>query len=132
VQAEKAYLVALVVYPNAASRATIVRNLRDAGFQAVGVAAFEAARHLLGLEPIDVLITEARLGDFHGLHLVLLARTVNPAVFAAVITANPDAVLQRDVEAAGATLFVGDTTEAVIASISRRISLSGASGTLLH
>jgi DNA-binding response OmpR family regulator len=132
VQAEKGYLVALVVHPNAASRATIVRNLRDAGFQAVGVAAFEAARHLLGLEPIDVLITEARLGDFHGLHLVLLARTVNPAVFAAVITANPDAVLQRDVEAAGATLFVGDATDAVIASISRRISLSGASGTLLH
>jgi DNA-binding response OmpR family regulator len=132
VQSEKAYLVALVVHPNAATRATVVRSLRDAGFQAVGVAGFDAAKHLLGLEPIDVLVTEARLGDFHGLHLVLLARTANPAVFAAVITSNPDAVLERDVESAGATLFVGDTTESVVADISRRMTLSGASDNLVH
>ena len=113
------YSVALVVHPNADTRATVVRTLRDAGFQTTGVAGFEAARQLLASEPVDVLVTEARLGDFHGLHLVLLARTANPAAFAAVIAAAHDTVLQRDVEGAGATLFVGDGSEAVAALISR-------------
>src|SRR4029077_568817 len=96
------------------------------------VAGFEAARHLLGLEPIDVLVTEARLGDFHGLHLVLLARTANPAVFAAVLSSDRDPVLERDVERAGATLFVGDVTESVAIAISRRMMLPGAPGALLQ
>jgi len=126
------YAVALIVHPHAETRASIVRNLRDAGFQAFGVAGFEAAKHMLGLEPIDVLVTEARLGDFHGLHLVLLARTANPAIFAAVITATPDAVLERDVAEAGATLFVGDTTESVVARISRRMAFPGTPGSLLQ
>jgi DNA-binding response OmpR family regulator len=132
VQAEKVYPVALIVHPNADKRATIVRSLRDAGFQAMGVANFEAAKHLLGLEPIDVLVTEARLGDFHGLHLVLLARNANPAVFAAVLTPERDAVLERDVENAGATLFVGEYTQAVVADISRRMTLPGAPGGVLQ
>jgi DNA-binding response OmpR family regulator len=127
VQPERVYPVALIVHPDAAARATIVKSLRDAGFQAIGVAGFEAAKHLLGLEPIDVLVTDARLGDFHGLHLVLLARAANPAVFAAVLTSGKDAVLERDVKGAGATLFVGDWTESLVADISRRIALSGPS-----
>ncbi|HJZ76641.1 MAG TPA: hypothetical protein VKE51_33125 [Vicinamibacterales bacterium] len=129
---EKMYPVALIVHPNADARALIVRALRDAGFQTVGVDGFEAAKHLLGLEPIDVLVTEARLGDFHGLHLVLLARAANPRVFAAVTADTSDAVLERDVEQAGATLFVGRSAETVVADISRRMTASGASGTLLH
>ena len=131
-QPERVYPVALIVHPDATARATIVKSLRDAGFQAIGVAGFEAAKHLLGLEPIDVLVTEARLGDFHGLHLVLLARAANPAVFAAVLTSGKDSVLERDVEGAGATLFVGDWTESLVADISRRVALSGPSSGLLH
>ncbi|HKB11691.1 MAG TPA: hypothetical protein VKD69_13605 [Vicinamibacterales bacterium] len=122
--------MALIVHPNADTRAAIVRSLRDAGFQAVGVASFEAARHLLGLEPINVLVTQARLGDFHGLHLVMLARSLNPAVFAAVLSAEQDAVLARDVEAAGAALFIADSTESVAADIGRRMVLSGISRSL--
>ena len=131
-QPEKMYPVALVVHPNADARALIVRTLRDAGFQAVGVAGFEASRHLIGLEPIDVLVTEARLGDFHGLHLVLLARTANPRAFAVVVASQHDPVLERDVEGAGGTLLVGDTAESVVAAISRRMTSLGAPGNLLH
>jgi DNA-binding response OmpR family regulator len=131
VQREKVYPVALIVHPNAEARATIVRSLRDAGFQAVGVAGFEAGKHLLGLEPIDVLVTEARLGGFHGLHLVLLARAANPAVFAAVVTSGQDAVLARDVAGAGATLFVGDQPESVVADINKWMTEPGASSDVL-
>jgi DNA-binding response OmpR family regulator len=126
---ERAYPVALIVHPDAEARASIVRNLRDAGFQAVGADSFDVAKHLIGLEPVDVLVTEARLGDFHGLHLVLLARYVNPTVFAAVLASTHDEVLQRDVEGAGATLFVGDRADSIVACIaSRRTTLPRAAG----
>ena len=123
--------MALIVHPSSGARATIRRSLRNAGFQAVAVDTFEAARHMLTLEPIDVLVTEARLGDFHGLHLVLLARTANPAVFAAVLTPERDEVLERDVERAGAALFVGDNPDAIIAYI-ERMSLPRAAGDIVQ
>jgi DNA-binding response OmpR family regulator len=131
VQRERAYAVALVVHPNGETRATIVQSLREAGFQVVGVDGFDAAKRLLVLDPVDVLVTEARLGDFHGLHLVLLARHLNPAVFAAVVAAEEDVVLQRDVEGAGATLFVGDRAESVVAHISQHVTFTRAPGDLL-
>jgi DNA-binding response OmpR family regulator len=123
--------VALIVHPDGEARATIRRSLRHAGFQAVAVDTFDAARHMLGLEPVDVLVTEARLGDFHGLHLVLLARCTNPAVFAAVLTREQDHVLERDVERAGGVLFVGDRTDAIVAHI-ERMSLPRAAGDSLQ
>jgi DNA-binding response OmpR family regulator len=127
VERERVHAVALIVHPAREARAAIVGSLRDAGFQAVGVDAFDAAKHLIGLERIDVLVTEARLGNFHGLHLVLLARSTHPAVFAAVVSSEEDAVLQHDVEAAGAVLFVGDQTASVVAHISQRLALARAS-----
>ena len=131
-QPEKLYPVALVVHPNTEARALVVRALRDAGFQAVGVAGFEAAKHILGLEPIDVLVTDARLGDFHGLHLVLLARTTSPRVFAVVVSSHHDALLERDVEHAGGTLLVAESAESIVAGLSRRIASPGASGPFLN
>ena len=131
-QPEKLYPVALVVHPNADARALVVRALRDAGFQAVGVAGFEAAKHLLALEPIGVLVTDARLDDFHGLHLVLLARTTSPRAFAVVVTSHHDALLERDVEQAGGTLLVAESPESIVAALSRRITSPGPSGPSLN
>jgi len=127
VQRERVYPVALIVHPDGEARATIRRSLRDAGFQAVAVDTFDAARHMLGLEPVDVLVTEARLGDFHGLHLLLLARSANPAVFALVLTREQDDVLERDVDRAGGVLLVGNQAEAIVAHI-ERMSLPRAAG----
>jgi len=127
VQREQVYPVALIVHPDGEARATIRRSLRDAGFQAVAVDTFDAARHMLGLEPVDVLVTEARLGDFHGLHLLLLARSANPAVFALVLTREQDDVLERDVDRAGGVLLVGNQAEAIVAHI-ERMSLPRAAG----
>ena len=126
-QRERVYPVALIVHPDGEARATIRRSLRDAGFQAVAVDTFDAARHMLGLEPVDVLVTEARLGDFHGLHLLLLARSANPAVFALVLTREQDDVLERDVDRAGGVLLVGNQAEAIVAHI-ERMSLPRAAG----
>ena len=126
-QREQVYPVALIVHPDGEARATIRRSLRDAGFQAVAVDTFDAARHMLGLEPVDVLVTEARLGDFHGLHLLLLARSANPAVFALVLTREQDDVLERDVDRAGGVLLVGNQAEAIVAHI-ERMSLPRAAG----
>jgi DNA-binding response OmpR family regulator len=127
VQREGVQPVALIVHPDGNARAAIRRTLRNAGFQAVAVDTFDAARHMLELEPVDVLVTEARLGDFHGLHLVLIARYGNPAVFAAVLTGERDEVLERDVERAGGVLFVGDHVDAIVGHI-ERMSLPRAAG----
>lgn len=129
-QRERVYPVALIVHTDGDARAAIVHGVRAAGFQGIGVAGFDAAKYHLGLEPVDVLITEARLGDFHGVHLVLLARYANPAAFAAVLTTDDDAVLQRDVEAAGGMLFIGNQTDSIVAAI-QRTTLPPVSGELL-
>jgi len=130
VESEKVYPVALIVHHDGAARATIVQSLREAGFQAVGVDGFAAAKRLLALDRVDVLVTEARLGDFHGLHLALLARSTNPAVFAAVLTTEEDAVLQRYIEGAGAMLFVGNAVESIAAMITERITPPPGPGTI--
>ena len=66
------------------------------------VSHFAAARSLLEQTPVDLLVTNLRLGAFNGLHLVYLARLVARGTRAVVYTEWLDTGLGRDVQRAGA------------------------------
>jgi DNA-binding NarL/FixJ family response regulator len=66
---------------------------------------FQSAREALidfADSPIDALVTNLRLADYNGLHLVLLAREENRGTRCLVYTDRPDLYLIREAQALGA------------------------------
>ena len=91
----------LFVEPNT----KIAANLLAAG-RAIGImdhhVAFETARASLTARPFDFVITNLRLSDFNGLHLVhLVSGNLRPPR-CIVYTDTRDAALAREVQRAGA------------------------------
>lgn len=66
------------------------------------VSDFVAAHSVLQQSPVDLLVTNLRLGAFNGLHLVYLAALVARRTRAVVYTDWLDTGLGRDVQRAGA------------------------------
>lgn len=63
---------------------------------------FAAAKQRLTSTSFDFLVTNLRLEDFNGLHLVYLAAGASAPVRSIVYTAAPDRWLAREVQRAGA------------------------------
>jgi response regulator of citrate/malate metabolism len=63
---------------------------------------FPSARALLVSCPPDVLVTNLRLADYNGLHLVMLAKAARPSTRCVVHSDRPDMYLVREAQAAGA------------------------------
>jgi DNA-binding NtrC family response regulator len=91
----------LVVEPNP----KIAANLLAAG-HALGAmdhhVAFETARASLGMRPFDFVVTNLRLSDFNGLHLVHLAAGGLRPPKCIVYTDVRDPALAREVQRSGA------------------------------
>lgn len=88
----------LVVDPNASYLNDTQRVLRLLGDVEV-CADFTAARSRMIARPPDLLITNLRLQEYNGLHLVHLAK---PQTRCIVYSTHEDPVLAREVQAAGA------------------------------
>lgn len=117
---------ALLVLHDVAGRQEIATALAEIGFVTTEVSSFEAARRALG-SPVDLLVTDVRLHDYNGLHLVLRARSTYPGVAAVVTSTIADAMLQREAEALGATFVVlpvgaADLRAAVLRTARRKVS----------
>lgn len=92
----------LLVEPDEASRANLQALARVLG-NVESCATFEAARARLLTSPVDVLVTNIRLGDFNGLHLVYLSQSSeSPAPRAIVYNDGQDIGLAREAQRAGA------------------------------
>jgi hypothetical protein len=63
---------------------------------------FHGARSVLIDQPPDVLVTNLRLRDYNGLHLVLLAKAADRRTVCVVHSNKPDAFLIREAQANGA------------------------------
>jgi DNA-binding response OmpR family regulator len=100
------YSLVLVVEQDPGALSTAVRTLRGAGHHATGVSSYEEARRQLTLDPPDVLLSPARLGDHHGLHLALVARARRVDTHAVILVDLEDPVLHSEVTRAGASLVV--------------------------
>jgi DNA-binding NtrC family response regulator len=116
---------AVVVTPRAWERDYLDAVVRSLGLRALTATDFHSARLLLAYRP-HLLITELRLGQYNGLHLVLHASVVRPRMAAIVASRSGDAVVQRDAETMGAT-FVQIPTgkEELMAAIVRTVTNAG-------
>jgi DNA-binding NtrC family response regulator len=77
--------------------------LAGEGFSVVACSTFTQARAQLTSRSIAALITDIRLEEFNGLHLVQLARSLQPHARLVVFSGYADPVLEAEAEVAGAT-----------------------------
>ena len=86
----------VVVDGNALDRTTTVALLEGAGYRVRSAQSFDEAKMLLAEEPPDILITDLRLGQYNGLHLVLRTRSNHPEMAALVTSRVADPVLEAE------------------------------------
>lgn len=111
---------ALVVDPKLNEALSTVALLTDEGFEVTVAETFAKAKDRLNTRPPALLITEVRLGEYNGLHLVLRGKAQRPTMAALVMSTIPDPVLQTEAEAMGATFLIKpfDTRE-LLAAVTR-------------
>ena len=80
------------------------------GYLVVHAASFSRARARL-IDRVHLLITDLRLGEYNGLHLVLVAKHQQPDVVAVVVADQEDGVLRREAASMGATYLVRPSSE---------------------
>src|SRR4029453_16864695 len=86
----------VVVDGNARDRTSTVTLLEAAGNRVHPARSFRAAKMLLAPECPDLLITDLRLGQYNGLHLVLRTRNTYPEMAALVTSRVADPVLEAE------------------------------------
>ena len=101
----------LIVQPALTDVWFAVSTLADSGFQITVAQDFVEAKPLIDrLRPL-ALITDIRLGEYNGLHLVLRGKAVRTNMAAIVISSVADAVLQAEAERMQATFVQKPTSK---------------------
>lgn len=96
----------LVVDPNADALARTAKILTDGGFVVTMASSFDEAKECVALAAPDALITDVRLGQYNGLHLVIRSRADFPTMPTIVTHAVRDALLEAEVTALSAIYLV--------------------------
>lgn len=104
-------LRALVIDPNLPHVLLAVGALSGSGFEVTVAENFSEARQILNHHRPAVLVAEIRLGDYNGLHLVLVGKTVRPDMTAIVTSWASDSTLRAEAERMGATFVPKPTTQ---------------------
>src|ERR1700674_2663758 len=110
----------LVVDENTSARTEVMELLRRARYQVAGAGNFTEAKTVLSTQVPDLLITELRLGDFNGLHLVVRARSSQSAIATIVLTRFPDPVLESEAKRLGAAYLVNPVKPAELLTVVSR------------
>jgi len=100
--------IALVVEPSVSETLFLVSSLSELGFQVNVSDNFRDARSLLMSAPA-LLVTELRLGEYNGLHLVFRAKSIRSDIAAIIRTQIADPLLQLEAERMGATFVLKAT-----------------------
>ena len=93
----------LIVDDDNATRIGLVALLGQAGYDVVAVSTLQTGTKALVEEAPDLVITDLRLGDFNGLHLVATNPTRIPVI---VITGFPDRALEAEAHRLGAEFLL--------------------------
>jgi DNA-binding response OmpR family regulator len=96
----------LVVSPDDLGRQQLEHMLEQAGYGVAAAATFAEGKRLLAVAKPDILITDERLGDFNGLHLILRARFNNPEMGAILTTGEHDREVEREASSLNAQYVV--------------------------
>ena len=97
--------MALVVEPSLAEALSLHSTLSELGFQVSVSDNFNDAKARLG-PSITLLVTELRLNEYNGLHLVFRAKSVRREMAAIIRTQISDPLLQLEAERMGATFVL--------------------------
>jgi DNA-binding NtrC family response regulator len=97
---------ALVVEPELPRLLAVLTALSSAGFDPIVAETFQDARSTLGNQAITLLVTDLKLRDYNGLHLVMRGAASRPHLASIVTTDAADPVLQAEAEKLGATFVV--------------------------
>lgn len=121
-------LEALLVEPDSTDALLLIPLLSVLGFRVTTVGAFQDAKQALR-PTLGLLMTEVRLGEFNGLHLVLRARSVSATIPTIVTSGVDDPVLRAEAESMGATFIVkpfipSEVRAAIQRTVLRRQDLS--------
>ena len=103
-------LTVIVVEPTLVDIWFAVSGLANSGFHITVAESFLEAKALIDRQPPAVLITDVRLREYNGLHLVLRGKAARPDMAAIVVSAVPDPVLQAEAERMKATFVLKPTT----------------------
>jgi DNA-binding NtrC family response regulator len=110
----------LVVEPSAEHREFLETMLVSAGFEVFVAELFYEGRAFLESRAADLVVTELRLGEYNGLHLVMRAQSLHPGTAAIVMSDWVDPVLQTETERLRATFVPKPVTrEDFLAVIAR-------------
>lgn len=109
----------LVVDDDPSTLKGLVEFLNRSGFQACGASSFAEGRRVLDESPVNLLITDVRLGPANGLQLVLRAQMTVPPTPVIVITGFADAVLENEARGMGATFVLKPVTPAELLALIR-------------
>jgi len=102
--------LAVVVDGNTPDRVNTVLLLEAAGYQVKSARSFDEAKTLLAAERPHLLVTDLRLGQYNGIHLVLRSRSDYPGIVAVVTSRVADSVLEAEVHRQNAQFLLRPLT----------------------
>jgi len=86
----------VVISPSGERLRGLLDILSNAGYRACGARTFDEAKRTIERTIPELVIAEERLGDFNGLHLVMLGRARDPEMKGIVIGRQNDRGLEND------------------------------------
>jgi CheY-like chemotaxis protein len=96
----------LLVDDDDAALSGLTELLRGAGLPVMPCRCFEDARTFALHNPVQALLTDVRLGNHNGLHLIQIVRTTHAGARLVAFSGHEDPVLRRDAEALDATFLL--------------------------
>ncbi len=119
-------IATLLVEPQASDLVSIVSHLGGSCFDVTVANNFAVAKATLAAHPPALLITELRLGEYNGLHLVLRSKAVRPDTAAIVLADAADPVLQEEANKLGALFIVKPLAKAELIAAALRLTVAAA------
>jgi DNA-binding response OmpR family regulator len=96
----------LIVEPEPLHQRVMVDALTAGSYRTITATGFGMAMQLLHAARPELLITVVRLGEFNGLHLVVLGRANDARMAALVVDDRRDTVLEHEAKQAGAIAYM--------------------------
>jgi len=108
--------------------AGLTQWLESEGFSVSSCASFPEARAALTARSLAALLTDVRLGEYNGLHLVQLARSLHPNARLVVFSGFADEVLESEAKGAGAMWLLKPLDLARLGAYLSDLALSSGGG----
>jgi DNA-binding NtrC family response regulator len=94
---------ALVVDDDSQVRSVTERWLLSEGYEVTTAQDFRNAKAEIGTQVPELLVADVRLGEFNGIQLGILAKSVRPDVQVVIMSGWDDPVLRRETDHMGGT-----------------------------